>query len=162
MRDCACETGDCVLCGAEFYSGLTPPGRCASFASCWSRKPAARARHCGTKRHPYTAETLTDVELCGIRSRRMLRVLERNPDSALRVIGGFHRGLQQVQALIRVLGLKSAAERVASFLLSLGHAREPRKNLLTVRPDAPANRRAARADGRDRERATSRAWHARG
>lgn len=82
--------------------------------------------------HPYTAETLTDVDLCGIRHQDMLRVLERNPESALRVIDSLNQELQRAQALIRDLGLKSAPERLASFLLSLRQHPDPRENLLAV------------------------------
>jgi len=177
MRTCACEIDDCVLCGAEFYSGLTAEQVCQIREllikkTCQPRTvlfregeaddmlfvlrrglvkltcslPDGREQILGLRvvgdllgfealrdhRQPYTAETLTEVDLCGMRPRDMLRVLERNPESALRVIDGLNQELQRAQALIRDLGLKSAAERVASFLLSLAHTHDPRENLLTI------------------------------
>ncbi len=177
MRGCACAVEDCVLCGAEFYSGLSAEQVCQlrellvkkscsphtvlfrqgdpdsllfllrrGLVKLTHSLPDGREQILGLRvagqllgfealqdqRRPYTAETLTDVQLCGIRSRDMLHVLERNPDSALRVIDGLNQELRQAQALIRDLGLKSAAERVASFLLSLGRGHEPRENALVV------------------------------
>lgn len=118
--DCACEIGDCVLCGAEFYSGLTADQVCQLRGlpvkkTCGPRTvlfrqgepdnlllllrrglvklthslPDGREQILGLRmagrllgfealqdrRRPYTAEALTDVELCGIRSRDMLRAL---------------------------------------------------------------------------------------
>lgn len=177
MRNCACEVGDCILCGAEFYSGLTAEQVCQirellikktckphtvlfrerdpdellfvlrrGLVKLTCSLPDGREQILGLRvagqllgfealrdhRHPHTAETLTDVELCSIRPRDMLHVLERNPESAMRVIDGLNHELQRAQALIRDLGLKSASERVASFLLSLGHAHESREDVLTV------------------------------
>lgn len=69
--------------------------------------------------HPYTAEALTEVQVCKVRRADILKVIEQNPRVALRIIEKLNQELAQAQALIRDLGLKSARERVASFLLSL-------------------------------------------
>ena len=69
--------------------------------------------------YPCTAMALTPVEACSIAHKDMLRVLKENPSVALRVIQRFHDELAQAQALIRNLGVKTAHEQVASFILSL-------------------------------------------
>lgn len=177
MRNCACEIGECALCGAEFYSGLTAEQVCQirellvkktckphtvlfrqgepdsllftlrrGLVKLTYSLPDGREQILGLRvagqllgfealsdhRHPYTAETLTETELCGIRPQDMLRVLEQNPGSALRIIDDLNQELQRAQALIRDLGLKSAPERLASFLLSLRKHHDLRDKLLVV------------------------------
>lgn len=75
--------------------------------------------------YPYTAEALTAVQLCIIRHRSMLRVLRQNPEVSLRLIRMLNDELERSQALIRDLGLKTASEKVASFVLSLVPPRAP-------------------------------------
>jgi CRP/FNR family transcriptional regulator len=69
--------------------------------------------------YPYTATALTPVVACRITHKDMLRVLQQNPAVSLHVIQRINKDLEQARALIRDLGIKTAHERVASFILSL-------------------------------------------
>lgn len=69
--------------------------------------------------YAYTAEALTEVNVCKISSRDLQQVLEQNPSMSLRVIQTLIQELDQTEMLIRDLGLKTAPEKVASFLLNL-------------------------------------------
>ncbi len=71
------------------------------------------------QRYPYTAEAVTDIEVCAVRYRDMLQLLEHNPQLSLNVIEALNRELRRSNAMVRNLGLMSSAERIASFLLSL-------------------------------------------
>lgn len=73
---------------------------------------------CG-HRYPYTAEALTDVVACKISHDDLRHILEANPAISLRVIESLSQELDQAESLIRDLGLKTAPEKVSSFLLSL-------------------------------------------
>jgi len=69
--------------------------------------------------HAYTATALTEVRLCGIRHRDMLQVLDSNVDVSRRMVELLNDELAQARSLIRILGQKTAAEKIALFLLSL-------------------------------------------
>lgn len=69
--------------------------------------------------YPVTAVALTPLNTCSIEHKDMKRVLEANPATALDVIGLLNQELGKSQAMICNLGLKTAAEKVASFILSL-------------------------------------------
>lgn len=73
----------------------------------------------GDQRYPYAAEAATEVSVCMIRYKDLLRVLESNPPISIRVIQALNRELQRSNDMIRNLGLMSSTERVASFLLSM-------------------------------------------
>lgn len=78
------------------------------------------------KVYPYTAVTLAPVDACQINHRDMLDLLAHDPEVAVRVIRRLNEELGEAQALIRDLGLKTAPERVASFILSLMPLGDPR------------------------------------
>lgn len=69
--------------------------------------------------YAYTAETLTPTTVCKIRHTDMLKVLAQNPEVSLRVIDILNRELTAAHTLIRMLGQKTATEKVATFILSL-------------------------------------------
>jgi CRP/FNR family transcriptional regulator len=69
--------------------------------------------------YAYTAETLTPTTVCKIRHTDMLKVLAQNPEVSLRVIDILNRELTAAHTLIRMLGQKTAMEKVATFILSL-------------------------------------------
>jgi len=69
--------------------------------------------------YPYTAEAVTSVQTCGILHKDMLQAIEQHPKVSLRVIHSLNQELEQSLGMIRDLGLKSAPEKVASFILSL-------------------------------------------
>lgn len=73
----------------------------------------------GGGNYPITAVALTPVNTCSIEHKNMKRVLEVNPATALDVIGLLNQELGKSQAMICNLGLKTASEKVASFILSL-------------------------------------------
>jgi CRP/FNR family transcriptional regulator len=82
--------------------------------------------------YPYTARALTSVTVCRLTRKDMLRVLAENPPVSLRVIDHLNGELEQAQAMIRDLGLKSANEKVASFIVSLIPARGPTPEKLVM------------------------------
>lgn len=69
--------------------------------------------------YPYSAWALTPVDACTVRHRDMMRILEKDAGVSLRMIRMLNDELERSKALIRDLGLKSSAERMASFVLSL-------------------------------------------
>lgn len=73
--------------------------------------------------YAYTAEALTEVSTCKINSRDLLEVIQQNPTVSLRVIQMLIEELDQAETLIRDLGLKTAPEKIATFILSLIPAR---------------------------------------
>lgn len=70
-------------------------------------------------RYPFTAEALTDVVACKISHDDLRKIIETNPAISMRVIETLSHELDQAEMLIRDLGLKTALEKVSSFLLSL-------------------------------------------
>ncbi len=96
--------------GREQIIGLAAPGRLLGFQSLHS------------KSYCFTAETLSPVWVCKLRRNDMVQVLEQNPAVSLQIIDMLNRELSEAQALIRVLGQKTAEERVAWFLLTLTNA----------------------------------------
>lgn len=69
--------------------------------------------------YPWTAEALGAVRTCALHQSDIARILDRYPSVSLRIIERLHRELRQAETLICDLGLKSAPQRVASFVLSL-------------------------------------------
>ncbi len=69
--------------------------------------------------YPYSAQALTPVHVCGVRRADMTRILTGNPKVTLDVVRVLNAELERSKALIMDLGLRTAPERVASFLLSL-------------------------------------------
>jgi CRP/FNR family transcriptional regulator, anaerobic regulatory protein len=70
-------------------------------------------------RYPWTAEALSAVKTCALHQSDLGHILDRHPAVSLRIIERLHRELRQAETLICDLGLKSAPQRVASFVLSL-------------------------------------------
>lgn len=96
--------------GREQILGLTTPGQMLGFDSLTDEN------------HTYSAETVTPASVCILRHKDMLRVLEQNPQAAMRTVAILNRELADAQRLIRLLGQKSAAEKIASLLLILAEA----------------------------------------
>ena len=71
------------------------------------------------RKYSYTAEAMTEVASCKINRRDLFDVIQRNSTVAMRVIAALSEELDRAETTIRDLGLKSATERIASFLLSL-------------------------------------------
>mgnify|MGYP001602505428 FL=1 len=96
--------------GREQIIGLVTPGLMLGFDSL------------ADENHTYSAETVTPASVCILRHKDMLRVLEQNPQVAMRTVAILNRELADAQRLIRLLGQKSAAEKIASLLLMLAEA----------------------------------------
>lgn len=96
--------------GREQIIGLVTPGLMLGFDSL------------ADENHTYSAETVTPASVCILRHKDMLRVLEQNPQAAMRTVAILNRALADAQRLIRLLGQKSAAEKIASLLLILAEA----------------------------------------
>jgi CRP/FNR family transcriptional regulator len=67
----------------------------------------------------YTAEAITDVSLCRYRRSAFERLIDTVPGFARRILTVTSHELQVAQDQMLLLGRKTAAERVASFLLLL-------------------------------------------
>lgn len=66
-----------------------------------------------------TAEALGDVELCTLEKGKLISVLGTSPGLALGIISALGKELEAAQEKVAQLGLHSAKERAASYLLSL-------------------------------------------
>jgi CRP/FNR family transcriptional regulator len=158
MYACPCEIQECVFCEAKLYTGLSKDHVLQIRGILDKRRyqPQEFLFHetdpsthqqiirlavpgqllgLGTVNgdaYPYTARALTSVTVCRLTRKDMLRVLAENPPVSLRVIDHLNGELEQAQAMIRDLGLKSANEKVASFIVSLIPARGPTPEKLVM------------------------------
>ncbi len=66
-----------------------------------------------------TAEAIQDTELCCIRKKDLVDLLQSSPEVGVRFIKKMNKELQLAQERIRDLGLKDARERVATLLMTL-------------------------------------------
>lgn len=107
--------------GREQIIGLATAGRLLGFHSIHSKTCCL------------TAVALTPVTVCKIRHNDMLQVLEQNPTVSMQFINMLNHELAEAQVLIRVLGQKTAEERVAWFLLSLATAGDDPLETMPVR-----------------------------
>jgi CRP/FNR family transcriptional regulator len=71
------------------------------------------------QQYPYRAEAATEVSVCVILYKDLLRVLAKNSSICLVLIEALNQELQRSNDMIRNLGLMSSTERIASFLLSM-------------------------------------------
>lgn len=72
-----------------------------------------------TERYQYTAVAETDVVACKIRHRGLLKEAEENSDIAMRLLKALNAQLAQSRELMRVMGHKCAAAKIASFITLL-------------------------------------------
>lgn len=73
----------------------------------------------GNPSYSYNAETLTPTVLCRIRHSDIVRLLTEEPRVSLNVLLAVNEQLAQARNLVRVLGQKTAVEKVSALLLSL-------------------------------------------
>ncbi|GAB4512953.1 MAG: hypothetical protein Tsb0026_17240 [Sulfuricaulis sp.] len=73
----------------------------------------------GNPSYSYNAETLTSTVLCRIKHNDIVRLLKEEPRVSLNVLLAVNEQLAHARDLIRVLGQKTAIEKVAALLLSL-------------------------------------------
>lgn len=69
-----------------------------------------------TDRYQYTAVAETDVVACKIRHRGLLNEAAGNSDIALRLLKALNAQLAHSRELMQVMGHKSAAAKIASFI----------------------------------------------
>lgn len=73
----------------------------------------------GNSTYSYSAETLTSTVFCRIRHDDIVRLLAEAPRVSLNILLAVNEQLAQARDLVRVLGQKSAVEKVAALLLNL-------------------------------------------
>ena len=69
--------------------------------------------------YSYNADAITDVELCRFRRRQLFALFDRYPKLESRLLGIATDELTAAQDQMLLLGRKTAAEKLASFLLGL-------------------------------------------
>ncbi len=72
-----------------------------------------------------TAEAATDVELCSFPRKAVERMMEQQPDLEHRLLQQTLKELDQARDWMVTLGRKTAAEKVASFLLMIARNIDP-------------------------------------
>ena len=76
--------------------------------------------------HSYSAEAVSEVSLCRFPRAKLYRLFDRYPALQRRLLGIATDELTAAQDQMLLLGRKTAAEKLASFLLSLAHRMAPR------------------------------------
>jgi CRP/FNR family transcriptional regulator len=99
-----CHTSD----GREQIVGLSSP-----------RSLLAGLQSINDECYEYSAVAATDVTACMIRHRSLLRSIEKDRDVAVRVIQAMNAQLAHSRCLMKVMGHKCAAAKLASFILLL-------------------------------------------
>ena len=97
----ACHTTD----GREQIVGLSSPG-----------KLLVGLQSISDEYHPYSAIAETDVVACKIRHRALLQTVKDRSDVAMRLITAINAQLAHSRQLMRVMGHKCAAAKIASFI----------------------------------------------
>ncbi len=83
-------------------------------------------------RHEYTAVAATDGSACKVRHRALLVALQDRPEISLRLIAALNAQLAHARSLMRVMGHKKAAEKIAAFILLLVPQAEPEEDRFTL------------------------------
>jgi len=96
-----CHTAD----GREQIVGLSNPG-----------KLLVGLQSLDDDSYQYSAVAETAVEACRIRHRPLLHEIKKRGDVAMRVISAFNAQLGHSRQLMRVMGHKCAAAKIASFI----------------------------------------------
>jgi len=85
--------------------------------------------------YAYSAEAVTDAELCRFRKKELEALVDRFPDMEKQLFGLASNELAVAQEQMLVLGRKLAKERIASFLLMLqerSSRHDPKKRVVAV------------------------------
>lgn len=96
-----CHTSD----GREQIVGLSSPG-----------KLLVGLQSINDDNHAYSAVAETSISACKIRHRALLRAANKRGDVAMRLISSINAQLAHSRELMRVMGHKSAAAKIASFI----------------------------------------------
>lgn len=97
--------------GAERVIDIVRPGQSFGEACMFLGKP-----------YMVNAEVVEEAVLVRIPKRSVMEEIERNPDFAKRMLGGMAHRLHQLVGDLEALTLRSAAQRVASYLLRCAEA----------------------------------------
>ena len=103
--------------GREQIVGLSTPG-----------KLLVGLQAISAERYEYTAVAETEVYVCKIRHRALLRNVRNSGDVAIRLVAALNAQLAHARALMQVMGHKCAAAKIASFIkLVVPHGHENHK-----------------------------------
>ncbi len=94
-----------TACGREQIVGLSSPG-----------KLLVGLQSIDDDHYQYSAIAETEVEACRIRHRPLVHEIKKRGDVAMRVISAFNAQLGHSRQLMRVMGHKCAAAKIASFI----------------------------------------------
>lgn len=97
----------------------TPTGERTVLLMCRKGETVAEAAALNFGRFPASAEAATDCRVLQIPSKSFTDVIRRDPDSALRVIGGLSARLHLLVGELEQLHVKGASQRVGCFLIEL-------------------------------------------
>ncbi|HKY02712.1 MAG TPA: Crp/Fnr family transcriptional regulator [Burkholderiales bacterium] len=97
--------------GAERVIDIVRPGQSFGEACMFLGKP-----------YMVSAEVVEDALLVRVPKRTVMEEIERNPDFAKRMLGGMSHRLHQLVGDFEALTLRSATQRVASYLLRCADA----------------------------------------
>lgn len=92
--------------GRERIVGLSHPG-----------KMLVGLQSLNDEHYQYSAVAATDVVACKIRHRALLTAVRNQGDIALRLIDAINAQLKHSRALLNAMGQKSAAAKIAAFIL---------------------------------------------
>lgn len=113
----ACHSPD----GREQIVGLSSPG-----------KLLVGLQSINDECYEYTAVAATDVIACKIRHRALLAAVNGRADVALRLMSAMNAQLAHSRSLMLVMGHKSAAAKIASFILLMAPKARSRNNRFTL------------------------------
>jgi CRP/FNR family transcriptional regulator len=83
-------------------------------------------------RHEYTAVAATAGSACKVRHRALLVALQERPEISLRLIAALNAQLAHTRSLMRVMGHKKAAEKIAAFILLVAPPTKPEEDRFTL------------------------------
>ncbi len=112
IRTGGVKTSSALPDGREQILGISGPGDLLGFEALYENA------------YGYTAEAVTEVEVCGLARTQLTELLSKHPEISLNFIRLLNRELNRARNQVRDLGVKDARERVASLLLSLAPSKD--------------------------------------
>ena len=107
--------------GREQIVGLASPG-----------KLLVGLQSIDQEHYEYTAVAATDGSACKIRHRALFRALQGRPEIGLRLIVALNAQLAHSRSLMEVMGRKTAAEKIAAFILLQAPAEDVEEDRFTL------------------------------
>jgi CRP/FNR family transcriptional regulator len=105
-----------VTSGLVKIINLTPDGREQIIGLSNSNALLAGLQTLSEAQHEYTAIAATDVSACKLRVSALLATVKSGSDIAVRLVNAINSQLAHSRALMRVLGHRCAAAKIASFI----------------------------------------------